>query len=343
VDELDNLNMTRKGLILAGDIGGTKTHLALFSGQGEKLQVETQQIFPSNRYSGLVPVLQDFLAAKHPLIDVACFGIAGAVVDGKVTTPNLPWMVDIEDLRRILKIESVTLLNDLEAAAYGIFSLENDDFFTLNEGTMRHAGNKALIAAGTGLGQAILYDDGRRFHPVASEGGHADFAPRNELEIELLRHLIGRFGHVSYERVVSGPGLLNIYRFLRDIRGLEEPKWLSDRLATADDASAEISKAGLAGEAVICSEALTIFVSVYGAEAGNLALRAKAVRGLYIGGGIAPKILDKLKDGVFMRAFVDKGRYGDLVKTVPVHVVLNEQSALRGAAYYGALVSGEQA
>lgn len=335
--------MPHKRLVLAGDIGGTKTHLALFSVDGEKLQVGAQQIFPSKRYSGLVPVLQDFLAGKHPPVDAACFGIAGAVVDGKVTTPNLPWMVAIEDLRRVLKIDSVTLLNDLEAAAYGIFSLENDDFFTLNEGIMRQSGNKALIAAGTGLGQAILHDDGRRFHPSASEGGHGDFAPRNELEIELLRHLIGRFGHVSYERVVSGPGLFNIYRFLRDVRGLEEPKWLGERLAAADDPSVEISKAGLAGEATICSEALTVFVSVYGAEAGNLALRSKAVRGLYIGGGIAPKILDKLKDGVFMRAFVDKGRYTDLVKAVPVHVVLNEQAALRGAAYYGALVSGEQA
>jgi glucokinase len=330
-------------LILAGDIGGTKTHLALFSVPGEKLLVESEQVFPSKRYSGLVPVLQDFLSGQHPPIDAACFGIAGAVVDGKVTTPNLPWMVDLEDLRRVLKIDAVTLLNDLEAAAYGIFTLENDEFFTLNEGIMRHAGNKALIAAGTGLGQAILHDDGRRFRPLASEAGHADFAPRNELEIELLRHLMGRFGHVSYERVVSGPGLFNIYRFLRDVRGLEEPQWLSERLATADDPSAEISKAALANEASICREALTLFVSVYGAEAGNLALRAKSVRGLYIGGGIAPKILDKLKDGTFMRAFVDKGRYGDLLRAVPVQVVLNEQAALRGAAYYGAFLSGDQA
>jgi glucokinase len=154
---------------------------------------------------------------------------------------------------------------------------------------------------------------------------------------------MGRFGHVSYERVVSGPGLFNIYRFLRDVRGLEEPQWLSERLATADDPSAEISKAALANEASICREALTLFVSVYGAEAGNLALRAKSVRGLYIGGGIAPKILDKLKDGTFMRAFVDKGRYGDLLRAVPVQVVLNEQAALRGAAYYGAFLSGDQA
>jgi glucokinase len=331
--------MAQRQLVLAGDIGGTKTNLALFSVHGEKLHADSLRTFPSKRYSGLVPVLQDFLAGEKHAIESACFGIAGAVVDGKVKTPNLPWMVDTADLRRTLKLESVTLLNDLEASGYGIFTLENDEFCTLNEGIMRHSGNKALIAAGTGLGQAILHDDGRHFHPLASEGGHGDFAPRNELEIELLRHLIARFGHVSYERVVSGPGLFNIYRFLRDVRYMEEPKWLTDRLAAEDDPSVAISKAGLAGEAEICVKTLDVFVSVYGAEAGNLALRAKAVRGLYVGGGIAPKILEKLKDGTFMRAFVDKGRYTDLLAAIPVQVVLNEQAALRGAAYYAAFLT----
>jgi glucokinase len=332
--------MAQRDLVLAGDIGGTKTNLALFSVHGEKLHSESVRTFPSKRYSGLVPVLQDFLAGTHHAIDSACFGIAGPVVDGKVKTPNLPWMVDTAESRRALKLDSVTLLNDLEAGAYGILTLENDEFYTLNEGTMRHSGNKALIAAGTGLGQAILYDDGRHFHPLASEGGHADFAPRNDMEIELLRHLIGRFGHVSNERVVSGPGLSNIYRFLKEVRGREEPYWLTERFS-ADDPSVVISKAALANEAPICIEALNLFVSVYGAEAGNLALRAKAVRGLYVGGGIAPKILEKLKDGTFMRAFVDKGRYTDLLMGIPVQVVLNQQAALRGAAYYAAFLSSD--
>ena len=334
--------MAARNLVLAGDIGGTKTNLALYSLHGDKLRAESMHTFPSKSYSGLMPVLEDFLAGTQHDIDSACFGIAGPVVDGKVKTPNLPWMIDAAELRRALKLDSVTLLNDLEAGAYGILTLENEEFYTLNEGTMRSSGNKALIAAGTGLGQAILYDDGRHFHPLASEGGHADFAPRNELEIELLRHLIGRFGHVSYERVVSGPGIANIYRFLKEIRGLEEPPWLAKRLAAADDPSAVISKAALASEAEICSEALNLFVSVYGAEAGNLALRAKSVRGLYVGGGIAPKILEKLKDGTFMRAFVDKGRYADLLATFPVRVVLNEQAALRGAAYYAAFLSSDE-
>ncbi len=333
--------MSSKNLVLAGDIGGTKTHLALFSVHGEKLRSESINTFPSKRYSGLVPVLRDFLASDHPKVDAACFGIAGPVVDGKVKTPNLPWMIDIAELRRVLKLDSVSLLNDLEAGAYGIFTLNNDEFSTLNEGTMRPSGNKALIAAGTGLGQAILHDDGRRFHPLASEGGHADFAPRDDLEIELLRYLIGRFGHVSYERVLSGPGLFNIYRFFKESRGLVEPKSLTEQFAAADDPSAVVSKAALANEAEICVESLALFVSIYGAEAGNLALRAKSVRGLYIGGGIAPKILAKLKDGTFLSAFVDKGRYTDLLAAIPVQVVLNDQAALRGAAHYAAYLASD--
>lgn len=333
--------MAGRNLVLAGDIGGTKTHLALFSVHGEKLRVESEQRFSSKRYSGLAPVLQDYFASKPASIDAACFGIAGAVVDGKVTTPNLPWMIDAADIRRVLKLDSVILLNDLEAAAYGVLTLEDDEFTILNEGVVRHAGNKALIAAGTGLGQAILHDDGRHFRPLASEGGHADFAPRNETEIDLLRYLIGRFGHVSYERVLSGPGLINIYRFLKEVRRMAEPPALSERFSTEDDAAAVISQSALAGQFEICAIALDLFASLYGAEAGNLALRAKAVRGLYVGGGIAPKIVAKLKDGAFMRAFMDKGRYSELLSAIPVQVVLNEQAALHGAASYAAFLSGE--
>ncbi|MGE5217028.1 MAG: glucokinase [Chloroflexota bacterium] len=333
--------MTRN-LVLAGDIGGTKTNLAVFSVRGEKLQSESLQTFSSKRYSGLTPILKEF-CGDQPAVEAACFGIAGPIVDGRVKTTNLPWIVDTEELRRVLKLDAVDLLNDLEASAYGLFTLEDEEFFTLNKGEMRRSGNKALLAAGTGLGQAILYDDGERFRPLASEGGHADFAPRDELEIELLRFLIGRFGHVSYERVLSGPGLFNTYRFLKESRGMEEPVRLAERFAAGEDPGVVISQAALAREAGICVEALNLFVAVYGAEAGNLALRAKSVRGLYIGGGIAPKILGKLKDGTFMRAFLDKGRYRDLLAAIPVQVVLNERAALRGAAYYAAFLSGEQA
>ena len=191
-------------------------------------------IFPSKQYSGLTPILKSSRDSQLT-IEAACFGIAGPVVDGRVKTTNLPWIIDTEELRRTLKLDAVHLLNDLEAGAYGLFTLEEDEYFTLNEGKMRQAGNKALIAAGTGLGQAILFDDGHHFRPLASEGGHADFAPRDELEIELLRYLIGRFGHVSYERVLSGPGLFNIYRFLKESRGMEEPASLTEQFAAAAD------------------------------------------------------------------------------------------------------------
>jgi glucokinase len=328
--------MANRELVLAGDIGGTKTHLAIFSVHGEELRSESAAIFPSKDYSGLVPVLEEFLAGQSLAVEAGCFGIAGPVIGGKVKTPNLPWIIDAAELRHALKLESVYLLNDLEAAAYGVFTLADNEFCALNRGALQQSGNKALIAAGTGLGQSILYTDGRHFRPLASEGGHADFAPRNELEIELLRYLIDRFGHVSYERVVSGPGLFNIYQFLKERRGLAEPKWLADKLATSEDPSAVVSMAALANEAEICLKSLDLFVSVYGAEAGNLALRAKSIGGLYIGGGIAPKILAKLTDGTFMRAFVDKGRYEEFVSAIPVQVVLNDRAALRGAAYYAA-------
>ena len=333
--------MAVKNLILAGDIGGTKTNIAVFSAHGEKLKSESSRTFPSKQYSGLTPILKEFLGGQKCAIEAACFGIAGPIVDGRVKTTNLPWIVDSGELRRVLKVDSVALLNDLEAGAYGISTLEEEEFYTLNEGRLVGAGNKAVIAAGTGLGQAILYDDGRCFRPLATEAGHADFAPRDEMEIALLRHLIGRFGHVSNERILSGPGLFNIYRFLKEDQGMPEPAALSERLATAEDASAVISNSALALEFEITVKALDLFVAVYGAEAGNLVLRAKAVRGLYVGGGIAPKIIDKLKDGTFTRAFTDKGRYADLLAAVPVQVILNQQAALRGAAYYAAFLSGD--
>jgi glucokinase len=328
--------MAGNNLILAGDIGGTKTHLALFSLQGEKLQAEIKKTFSSKQYPGLEPVVAEFLADQQASIGRACFGIAGPVVEGQVKTPNLPWVVNAAQITQTCKLSSVALLNDLEAAAYGIFTLESHELFTLNEGVSGRRGNKVLIAAGTGLGEATLYDDGRDYHPSASEGGHGDFAPTDETQIDLLRYLIKKFRHVSYERVVSGPGIANNYGFLRDTGRLEEPDWLKEEISASEDASAVISQEGLAGRTDICVKALNLFVSVYGAEAGNLALRGKATGGVYIGGGIAPKILAKLEDGTFMRAFLDKGRYRELLSGMPVRVILNDQAALQGAAFYAA-------
>jgi glucokinase len=325
-------------MILAGDIGGTKTKLALYSLQNDKLVSTVKKSFPSKDYPSLEAVVREFRAQAADPISAACFGVAGPVIDGTIKTPNLPWFLDAREIARCLDLDSVALINDLEATGYGVATLDAGEFLTLSAGKVYPQATKALIAAGTGLGEAILYWDGGGYRPLASEGGHADFAPRTALEIELLAYLIARFEHVSNERVISGPGILNIYNFLKDSGRHREPVWLRERLA-AGDPGAVISEAALAKEAEICVQALDLFVSAYGAEAGNLALRAKALSGIFVGGGIAPKILSKLADGEFMRAFAAKGRYAELLARVPVHVILNDEAALRGAAAYGALHS----
>jgi glucokinase len=322
-------------MILAGDIGGTKTNLGLYSVENDKLVPSVKKSFPSKNYSSLEAVLREFMAGSTAPIAAACFGVAGPVIGGTSKTPNLTWFLDARELARCLGLDSVTLINDLEATGYGVGTLDTGDFQTLNAGNSEPQANLGIIAAGTGLGQAMLYWAGSGYRVLASEAGHADFAPRTPLEIELLSHLMPRFGRVSYERVISGPGLLNIYTFLRDAKNFSEPEWLKKRLES-EDPSAVISAAGLANEAEICAKSLDLFVAAYGAEAGNLALRAKALGGIYLGGGIAPKILPKLGDGDFLRAFTDKGRYSEFVSRVPVHVILNEEAALRGAASYGA-------
>jgi glucokinase len=322
-------------LILAGDIGATKTIIAVFESEGDKLRPIAQERFSSKAYPGLEPVIEEFLAREPARASRACFGVAGPLVEGRIETPNLPWVIEERALCSLLGIDRVFLINDLEASAYGLFTLQPDQIHVLHAGIETPAANIGLIAAGTGLGESVLFWNGKHHRPSASEGGHADFAPRTELEIELLRYWARRFGHVSYERVLSGPGLVNIYEFLKEKSGLAEPRWLAERIA-AEDPGAVISEAALAGEPEICVRALDVFVSVYGAEAGNLALRAKALGGIYVGGGIAPKILKKLEDGTFMRSFLDKGRYSEFISAIPVKVVLNEAAALQGAAYYGA-------
>jgi glucokinase len=334
----ENRGVAVQELILAGDIGGTKTTLALFSIEGGKLTPRVKKIFLSKDYPDLESILREFMADKTASVGSTCFGVAGPVIDGKSKTPNLPWVLDVREISRSLGLESVVLINDLEATVYGVLTLNAEHVVVLNEGLPPLEGNMCLIAAGTGLGEAMIYWDGIRYHPSASEGGHVDFAPRTPTEIELLRYLTAHFGHVSYERVVSGPGLINIYNFLKDSGYFAEPSRLRGRFAERDPA-AVIAEAALAGEVEICAKALDLFVSIYAAEAGNLALKAKAVRGVYVGGGIAPKILKKLEDGSFMRVFTDKGRFSDFLSNVPVRVVLNEEAALLGAAHYAAFKS----
>jgi len=324
-------------MILAGDIGGTNTRLAFFEGTPNRLQAVHTEIFPSAQFSGPAEIVRNFLGEHDHAVDAVCFGLPGAVVNGRVETTNLPWVVDAQQMAADLGLGSITLINDLFANAHGIALLEESDFVVLNPGIPSSTGNRALISAGTGLGEAGLYADGRGgYHPFPSEGGHVDFAPRNELEIDLLRYLTGRFEHVSYERVLSGPGLHNVYQFLRETGRGEEPAWLAEQIAQGDP-SAAISKSALEGTSSICVQALDIFVSLYGAEAGNLTLKMLATGGTYVGGGIAPKIIRKLSSTAFMKSFYGKGRVGSVLKDVPVRVITNDKAALFGAGRFAAL------
>jgi len=318
-------------LVLAGDIGGTSTRLAYFETDAGKPVPLAEGRFPSRDAGSLEEIVGRF-AGEHGLAaERACFGIAGPVRHGRVRTPNLPWSVDAGELARTVGLGEVRLINDLEANAYGIDLLEEEDFVTLNAGVVDPTGTIAVVSAGTGLGEAVAYWDGAEHHPFASEGGHADFAPRNELEAELLLYLRAEHGRVSTERVVSGPGLRNIYRFLRDARHQPETPAVVEAIREGDPPAA-ITRAALAGECHLCGQTLDLFVSLYGAEAGNVALRSLATGGIYLGGGIAPKIVERLKGPGFMQAFTAKGRLSPLLETIPVRVILNERTALLGAA-----------
>jgi glucokinase len=287
---------------------------------------------PSREFPAFERAVARFLAeGPRIVVDAACFGVAGPVVDGRCVATNLPWVLDEARLASSIPAARVRLLNDLEATGYGVLELPPTSFATLQAGAPR-PGNMVLIAAGTGLGEALLIWDGARHHVVGSEGGHADFAPRTDLEVELLRFLGKEFGRVSYERVLSGPGLLGIYRFLRERGGAAEPAWLRARIER-EDPSAVIAEVGLAGGHPLCVQALDLFAGVYGAEAGNLALKALAVGGVFIGGGIGPKIRAKLEDGTFVTAFRDKGRFAVLMASIPVRLSLEPRAALLGAAH----------
>jgi glucokinase len=324
-------------MILAGDIGGTNTRLALFDGTPDRLNPVDIEVFPSPQFSGLPEIVRKYLVKHDQKVQAAAFGLPGAVVDGRVETTNLPWVVDSRHLSQELSLDRVDLINDLFANAHGIVLLKESDFVVLNDGTPSPTGNRVLISAGTGLGEAgLLAEADGGFRPFPSEGGHSDFAPTNELQMDLLRYLFGRFEHVSYERVLSGPGLHNIFEFLRDTQRAEEPGWLAEEIKNGDP-SAAIAKSALAGSATIAVQALDIFVAIYGAEAGNMTLKVVATAGAFIGGGIAPKIVVKLKGPTFMNAFTAKGRFHTLLRNVPVKVITNDKTALFGAGRVAAL------
>jgi glucokinase len=321
-------------MLLAGDIGGTKTNLAVFSPEAGLRAPLAEATFPSGAYESLEALVSEFLSRNDLEISRASFGVAGPVVAGRAKITNLPWEMSEAHLGEVLGF-SVWLLNDLEAIAYAVPFLGPDDVETLNEGQSAQRGAIAVIAPGTGLGEAYLTWDGSRYRPHASEGGHADFAPNDALETDLLCYLRDRLGHVSYERVCSGQGIANIYTFLRD-SGHEEPHWLAERLASADDPTPIIVDVALGQKPCpICATALTTFASILGAEAGNMALRVLATGGVYLGGGIPPRVLPALRQDGFMKAFRHKGRFSSLMARVPVHVILNPKAALLGAACYG--------
>lgn len=317
-------------MILAGDIGGTKTILALFNSQGE---VITESTYPSQNYASLNEIIRQFLADvdEHP--KRACFGVAGPVQQGRVQITNLPWIIDANELVADLGFAIAHLINDLEATAHGIPVLSAEDFLILNIGQPNPTGNMAVIAAGTGLGEAGLYWDGEKHHPFACEGGHTDFAPTNKSQLALLEYLMSKFSHVSWERVLSGMGIYNLYQFLRDTGIDREPEWLTAQIKVGDPA-AVVTQAALAKKCPLCSCALDLFVHLYGSAAGNLALKLMATGGVFIGGGIVPKMISHLKPDCFMAAFLAKGRLSSLLEAIPVRVILNPKTALLGAAHY---------
>jgi glucokinase len=322
-------------MILAGDVGGTKVHLALYNFEGGKLQRVRDEKVPSQEFASLDAVVVSFLKpGEREQIAAACFGCPGPVREGRIKLTNLPWMLDQSDLAKALAIQHIFLINDLEATGYGIPELAPESLVTLHDGDAAAVGNRGLIAAGTGLGEALLIWDGKKHRPIPSEGGHCDFAARDDREIALLQYLRGTLnGRVSWERVVSGIGIKNVYAFLRDVEKMEEPAWLRDRMKT-EDPNAVIGQCAEDGSSPLCLETMLVFASAYGAEAGNIALKVLATGGMYLGGGIAPKSLKTLQAGGFMQAFLDKGRLSPVLEAIPVRVILDETCALLGAAAY---------
>lgn len=328
-------------MILAGDIGGTNSRLALFEMSASGPIVLAEQRLASREAPSLEAVLDAFLARHPAALEAAAFGVPGPVKHGRVITTNLPWVVDQAQLERHLRLARVELLNDIEAFAHGLAGLGEDDYVTLNAGAPEAQGNRAVIAAGTGLGEAGLFWDGHQHQPFATEGGHTDFSPTDELQFGLLQFLQERHGRVSWERVVSGPGLVNIHEYLRDVVRVAVPALLPAQLVSPDPA-ATITQAALAGACPLAQRTLDLFVLLYGAEAGNLALKVMSSGGVYLGGGVAPKILPKLQEPLFLQAFLAKGRMRRLLEAMPVRVVTRGNTGLLGAALYASRRLGQR-
>jgi glucokinase len=322
--------------VLAGDIGGTTTRLGVYEVEGDELRGIREQSFASAAVSGLEEILSEFLGGGESGCRAACFGIAGPVTGRRMRTTNLPWVVDADDLERTTGISPVVLINDLEATGWGVVRMGEGGVHVLNPGKPDARGNGAVIAAGTGLGEAGIYWDGRSMRPFACEGGHAGFSPTDELGDGLLQFLRQRHGaQVSWERVLSGPGLADLYRYMLQRSGKPEPDWFVEANRTGDPTPA-ISTAALEDRDEVCARTIEIFARLYGEEAGNLALKVMATGGVWVGGGIAPKILPVLTGGAFMEGFLAKGRMRPLLESMPVSIVLDDRAALQGAAHRAA-------
>lgn len=323
--------------ILSGDIGGTNARLALCEVEGKTVRRDIQATYDSRRFHSLADIARDFISEHGIEVRTACFGVPGPVQGRRAHVTNLPWKVDADELERNLAIDSIFLLNDLEANAHGLETLSEADFHELRAPSSGAVGNRGLLAAGTGLGEAGMFWDGQRHRPFASEGGHTDFAPANDDEVELLAYLRSAVagGHVSWERVVSGPGLVSIYEFLvgRDPGGRSTVT--AEAMAEGDPAE-EISKAALQGDDALAERAVRWFLALYGAEAGNVALKYLAIGGVFLGGGIAPKLVSMLPDSDFVARFQGKGRMQGLLEQIGLYVVMNDRAALQGAASYAA-------
>jgi glucokinase len=322
-----------ENIVLAGDIGGTKTNLGLFSRGKRRPLAKVIETYSSREAPHLESIIERFLNRHRASIKSACFGIAGPVINGRCQATNLPWNVSEAKIKKRFKWPQVGLINDLTATAYAVPFLNSRELFSLNKAKATKEQHVALIAPGTGLGQALLIFAEGQYIPVASEGGHVDFSPNNEAEVELWRYLSQRFGHVSTERVLSGPGLVHIYSWLRDSKRFTEPAWLVKSMEEIDPARA-IAEAALTEKHPLCVASLNAFVSILGAVAGNLALTAMTTGGVYLGGGIPPKILPKLQEPIFIKAFTNKGRFKELLERIPVRVILNDKAALLGAAHH---------
>ncbi len=320
-------------MILAGDIGGTKSNLAVFAERDGRLAPVVQQRYTSHEYAGFAEMITEFLkqaelACGKKRIVCAGFGVAGPVVENRVHATNLPWIVDGREMQKVFGFEHVVLLNDLEATGHSLAHLRDDELCVLNKGVPQPGGTRALLAAGTGHGQALLVWNGKGYRVAPSEGGHSDFAPHTEQQIELLRFMRKRTAHVTWELILSGRGFRTLHEFL-------DPSVRHDSFDEPGDAAApEITRRGLDGSCPVCVSALDLWTAIYGAEAGTLALKVLALGGVYVAGGIAAKILEKIKDGTFMKNFCDREeKFEELMRNMPVTVVLNEDAPLLGAAW----------